>query len=323
MEESNSLRIVFAGTPVFAAEHLRALIDSQHSVVGVYTQPDRPTGRGKVLAPSPVKILAFEHKIPVFQPESLKSLDEQQRLRLLNADVMVVVAYGLMLPAFILDTPAFGCLNVHASLLPRWRGAAPIQRAIEAGDKETGITIMQMDEGLDTGNMLLKASCPINDDDTAGTLHNRLLEIGPPALLKVLDLLAQGKEIAEAQDDSQSNYAKKLVKQEANLDWSSDAESLARKIRAFNPVPVCYTQLQGERFRIYSAIPIHMNCSHNKPGEVIKVSQDGILVACKKGALNILALQLPGKKLMSVKQFLNGNANLVHVGSVFISNKEH
>lgn len=318
MEDTPGLKLVFAGTPVFAAEHLKALVDSKHSVVGVYTQPDRRAGRGKILTPSPVKQLAAEHQLPIYQPENLKSQDERQKLQALNPDVLVVVAYGLILPLHILETPIFGGLNVHASLLPRWRGAAPIERAIEAGDKESGITIMQMDEGLDTGEMLLKVKCEIKEDDTGGSLHNRLAVLGPPALLKVLNQLAEGREVRESQDDSQSSYAKKLSKQDSIIDWQEDALALNQKIRAFNPVPVCSTKLDdNNRLKIYSANVLELDCSQYSAGEVLNVSADGLIVACGKNALNITTLQLPGKKLMSIKQFCNGYINLIKIGMRF------
>jgi len=332
MEASSGLRLVFAGTPPFAAEHLKALISSHHSIVGVYTQPDRPAGRGKELMASAVKQLAVEHNLPVYQPQTLKSLDEQQTLASLNADVMIVVAYGLLLPPHILQTPPLGCLNVHASLLPRWRGAAPIQRAIEAGDPRSGVTIMQMDEGLDTGDMLLTASCPIHACDTAGDLHDRLLELGPPTLLTVLDQLQSGTEMRTAQDHKQSTYAKKLSKQEASINWNEDAQIICQKIRAFNPVPVCFAILgrKGQRekeikeeereeirVRIFQAEALSEETKTNIPGEILSVSTEGIRVACGKGVLNILSLQLPGKKLMSIKQFINGHGKLVEPGMQF------
>lgn len=323
MQTSRGLRLVFAGTPVFAAAHLQALISSAHSVVGVYTQPDRPSGRGKVLTASPVKQLALEHNIPVFQPISLKPREEQQALQALNADVLVVVAYGLLLPAPILDTPAMGCLNVHASLLPRWRGAAPIQRAIEAGDTQTGITIMQMDVGLDTGDMLHKVSCDIRADDTAGSLHDRLAELGPPALLHVLEQLANGKVNREVQDDTLSTYAKKINKQDAVIDWAQDAETICLKIRAFNPVPVCTTHLDNTQLRLFFAEVVgtdelaKLAATNAAPGKVLAISGEGLVVACGKGVLKILSLQLPGKKLMSIKQFCNGYINLIPIGTRF------
>lgn len=337
MDASSGLRLVFAGTPAFAAEHLKALINSHHSVVGVYTQPDRPAGRGKALMASAVKQLAVEHNLPVYQPQNLKSPEEQQTLKSLNADAMIVVAYGLLLPPHILQTPPLGCLNVHASLLPRWRGAAPIQRAIEAGDPRSGITIMQMDEGLDTGDMLLTASCPIHDCDTAGDLHDRLLELGPPTLLTVLDQLQSGTEMRVVQDHTQSTYAKKLSREEAAINWSEDAHIICQKIRAFNPVPVCFTVLKKKddkqnpsgkpgskeapsedlRLRIFQAEPQISDTTNKMPGEILGVSTEGIQVACGKGVLNILSLQLPGKKLISIKQFINGHAKLLAPGMQF------
>ncbi len=309
-----TLRVIFAGTPEFAAAHLQALIASEHQVVAVYTQPDRPSGRGKTLSPSPVKVLAEQHALPVFQPTSLKNPEEQQQLAALNADVMVVVAYGLLLPLAILQAPRFGCLNVHASLLPRWRGAAPIQRAIEAGDTESGVTIMQMDEGLDTGAMLYKSRCPISGDDTAGDLHDRLLTLGPPALLKVLTQLCEGSIQAEEQDETQTCYARKFSKQDAKIDWQQSAQQIQQKIRAFNPVPVCFTEIADKRLRIYKA-EVLPKCE-SVPGEVVAVSYQGIDVACgENSAIRIQNVQLPGKKLMDIKEFLNGYAKLIEAGT--------
>ena len=325
MEDQQSLRLVFAGTPEFAAEHLRELLKSTHTVIGVYTQPDRPAGRGKKLSPSPVKQVALEAGIQVFQPASLKSADEQNTLNQLEADVMIVVAYGLLLPSAILSTPKYGCLNVHASLLPRWRGAAPIQRAIEAGDTESGVTIMQMDEGLDTGDMLCKVTCPVKDDDTASSLHDRLATLGPPALLSVLDQLSKGATQAETQNNAESNYAKKLQKSEALITWQDDAQSICRKIRAFNPAPGCYSYAGDKRFRILFAIPltndenIVLQAQHKQPGEVLAISAKGLLVACGNGVINILELQSPGKKSMTISQFYNGHAQLIKTGDVFAS----
>ena len=235
-----SLNIIFAGTPDFAAQHLQAILNSQHNVIAVYTQPDKPAGRGKKLQASPVKQLAEQNNIPVYQPKSLRKEEAQFELKVLNADVMVVVAYGLILPKAVLDAPRLGCLNVHGSILPRWRGAAPIQRSIWAGDAQTGVTIMQMDEGLDTGDMLHKVYCDILPTETSTSLYNKLAELAPSALIDVLDNLENGKFIAEKQDDSQSNYAEKLSKEEAQLDWSLSAMQLERNIRAFNPWPIAY-----------------------------------------------------------------------------------
>lgn len=253
---TKGLRLIFAGTPDFAAHHLQTLIDSPHQVIACYTQPDRPAGRGKKLQASPVKQLAVTHKIPMHQPKSLKNTDEHALLASHNADLMVVVAYGLILPPEVLSAPRLGCINVHASLLPRWRGAAPIQRAIEAGDAVTGITIMQMDEGLDTGDMLLTSECPILPTDTGGSLHDRLLMLGGPALIDVLTQLHNGTVFPQKQDNAASNYATKMTKTEAALDWQQSAEVLERKIRAFNPFPVTFTTRKDApdaRIRIWQA----------------------------------------------------------------------
>ncbi|WP_125783206.1 methionyl-tRNA formyltransferase [Pseudoalteromonas rubra] len=309
---SKSLRIVFAGTPDFAAKHLAALIASHHDVVAVYSQPDRPAGRGKKLKASEVKTLALEHNLPVYQPQSLKSDDAQADLAALEADVMVVVAYGLLLPKAILDAPRLGCLNVHGSILPRWRGAAPIQRAIWAGDKETGVTIMQMDEGLDTGDMLHIATCPIDQDETSASLYNKLAELGPDALVETLDKLAEDKLSAEPQDDAQANYAKKLSKEEANIDWTMDAAQIERNIRAFNPWPVCYTQMQGQTVKVWQASVV---AQQGTPGQVLSADKAGITIACGEQALTITQLQPQGKKPMSAQDFLNGRSDWVTPGS--------
>nr|WP_290444437.1 methionyl-tRNA formyltransferase [Pseudoalteromonas sp. XMcav2-N] len=306
------MRIVFAGTPDFAAKHLAALIASHHDVVAVYSQPDRPAGRGKKLKASEVKTLALEHNLPVYQPQSLKSDDAQSELAALNADVMVVVAYGLLLPKAILDTPRLGCLNVHGSILPRWRGAAPIQRAIWAGDKETGVTIMQMDEGLDTGDMLHIATCPIDANETSASLYHKLAELGPDALVETLNKLAEDKLSAEPQDDAQANYAKKLSKEEANIDWAMDAVQIERNIRAFNPWPVCYTQMQGQTVKVWQASVV---AQQGTPGQVLSADKTGITIACGEQALTITQLQPQGKKPMSAQDFLNGRSDWVTPGS--------
>jgi len=243
---SQALRIVFAGTPEFAAEHLKALLDSPHEIVAVYTQPDRPAGRGQKLMPSPVKQLAAQHGLPVLQPPTLRAPEAQAELAALQPDLMVVVAYGLILPQAVLDIPRLGCINSHASLLPRWRGAAPIQRAVQAGDAESGVTVMQMEAGLDTGPMLLKVSTPISAEDTGGSLHDRLARLGPPAVVEAIAGLAAGTLKGEVQNDALATYAHKLSKDEAKLDWSRPAVELERAVRAFDPWPVCHTTLNGE-----------------------------------------------------------------------------
>lgn len=314
---SQGLRIIFAGTPEFAAEHLKALLGSRHQVIAAYSQPDRPAGRGKKLTASPVKEVALAHKIPVYQPLNFKSPEAVAELASLNADLMVVVAYGLILPKVLLDTPRLGCINVHASILPRWRGAAPIQRAIEAGDKETGVTIMQMDVGLDTGDMLLKAYCPILPEDTGGSLHDKLISVGTPALLDALEQIATGTVNPQKQDDTQSNYAPKLSKEEAALDWQLAAEKLALKVRAFNPFPIAHTKIAGasddQRIRVWAAKAIDKQ-TNSIPGSIAHIDADGLWIACKNGQLVLELLQLPGKKAMQVSEILRGHPDLFKVG---------
>lgn len=311
------MRVIFAGTPEFAAVHLEALLNAPTiDLVAVYTQPDRPAGRGKKLTASPVKRLAEQHQLPIEQPQSLKNSDAQAQLASYQADIMVVVAYGLILPAEVLTAPALGCINVHASLLPRWRGAAPIQRAIEAGDKESGVTIMQMDAGLDTGDMLLKAHCPIDLKDTAATLHDKLARLGPPALLRCLEQLSAGTAVAEKQDDSLSNYAPKITKEEALLDWSHSAAELDRKIRALNPFPVCYTSLAGERIKIWCATPETDSATTETVGTICHTDREGIKVKTGDGQLCITQLQLPGKKPLHVADILNAHADMFAPGTV-------
>ena len=313
------LNIIFAGTPDFAAQHLQALIDSPHNVIAVYTQPDKPAGRGKKLQASPVKQLAEQYQIPVYQPKSLRKPETQAELTALQADVMVVVAYGLILPQAVLDAPTYGCLNVHGSLLPRWRGAAPIQRAIWAGDKQTGVTIMQMDAGLDTGDMLHKVFCDIDLQDTSADLYHKLAEIAPNALIEVLNHLTDGTFIAEPQDDTQSNYAEKLSKEEAKLDWQLSAGQLERNIRAFNPWPMAYLQLTDEQgnpqtLKVYQATVLPS--VSQTPGTIISADKNGIQIATADGVLNLLQLQPAGKKPMSAQDLLNGRADWFAVGKV-------
>lgn len=310
----DALKVAFAGTPEFAARHLDALIDSQHQLVAVYTQPDRPAGRGKKLTASPVKQLAEKAQLPVYQPASLKGAEAQAELRALTPDIMVVVAYGLLLPQAVLDIPRLGCINVHASLLPRWRGAAPIQRAIEAGDATTGVTIMQMAAGLDTGDMLHKVSCAIEADDTAASLHDRLAEIGPPALLHTLNRIAVGDITAEVQDDTLSNYARKIDKSEAEINWQLDANTLNRQVHAFNPFPTAYTLVNNERLRVHFAQPAQKTSARAEPGTVLSVSPAGIEVQCGDGVLQITRLQMPGKRAMSAAEFINGFAGYLQPG---------
>lgn len=309
-----ALKIVFAGTPDFAAQHLAALLDSHHQVVAVYTQPDRPAGRGKKLTASPVKQLALEHGLPVYQPQSLRKEEAQQVLAAIDFDLMVVVAYGLILPKAVLDMPRLGCINVHGSLLPRWRGAAPIQRAIWAGDRETGVTIMQMDEGLDTGAMLHKASLPIEDSDTSATLYTKLATLGPQALLDALTPIAEGTAVAEVQDDALANYAEKLSKEEAAVDWNKSALALWRECRAFNPWPVSHFQVAEQTIKLWACEPLSQ--PHDAaPGTILAADKNGIQIATGEGVLNLTSLQLPGKKAMAVADILNARKEWFEVGT--------
>jgi len=298
------MRIVFAGTPDFAVPSLRAVLD-RGEVVAVYTQPDRPAGRGRGLQASPVKIEALARGIQVLQPETLRTRVSREALRALKPDLMVVVAYGLLLPPKILEIPVHGCWNVHASLLPRWRGAAPIQRAIEAGDRETGVCLMQMEQGLDTGPVLLHLKTPIGEDETGGQLHDRLSRLGAQVLSDGLGLLRAGiKPLSIPQSNDGVTYAHKLEKHEAKLDWSQPAEVLARKVRAFNPWPMAEATLEGERVRIHAASAIAL--AHKaKPGTVLLAGKDGIDVACGEGALRIRMLQRDGGRAITAGDWAN------------------
>ena len=304
------LRVIYSGTPDFAVPALQALIKSEHEVVAVYTQPDRPAGRGRKLQFGPVKQVAVDAGIPVEQPLSLKDIEAQGILPAYNADVMVVAAYGLILPQLVLDIPKFGCLNIHGSLLPRWRGAAPIHRAIQAGDKETGVTIMQMAAGLDTGDMLLKVTCPITIEDTGQTIHDRLANDGAEALLKVLEQVSEDKLMPEVQDESLTSYAHKLEKAEAEIDWSQSAQQIDQTIRAFNPWPVAFTQFNGKPLRLFMSKVVVDKSSAEPVGTVIHESPEGIEVVTGDGVLSFSRLQLPGKKAMDVRDFLNGRSLL-------------
>ncbi|KUM52246.1 methionyl-tRNA formyltransferase [Rheinheimera sp. EpRS3] len=309
------LRIIFAGTPDFAARHLQALLDAGHQVIAVYTQPDRPAGRGQQLQPSAVKQLALQHNLAVYQPKSLKKAPAQQELAALDADLMIVVAYGLILPQAVLDTPRLGCINVHGSLLPRWRGAAPIQRAIWAGDTQTGVTIMQMDAGLDTGAMLSTVSCDIDDTDTSASLYDKLAILGPKALLAALADLTALQQQAQTQDDSKANYADKLHKDEAQLDFNKSASALQREIRAFNPWPVSYITLAQGSIKVWQA-KAEDGSSDKAVGTVLSADKHGIRIACANGTLLVTQLQPPGKKAMAAADFLNGRADWLSPGTI-------
>jgi len=303
------LRIIYAGTPEFAVPSLAARIAAGHRVAAVYTQPDRPAGRGRKLTASPVKALALAHGIPVYQPVNFRSEEALAELEAIGCDLMIVAAYGLILPRRVLAAPRIGCINVHASLLPRWRGAAPIQRALMAGDAETGITIMGMEAGLDTGPMFLKRATSIAPDDTGGTLHDRLATLGAEALMAALPGIAEGSLQPEPQDAALANYAAKLAKEEAAIDWTRPAVELDRQIRAFNPWPVAQTALQGETLRLWhSCIAMDTPAGEAPPGRVIAAGKAGIDVATGAGVLRLLQLQLPGKKPQTAREFLNAHS---------------
>ncbi|WP_343291070.1 methionyl-tRNA formyltransferase [Vibrio harveyi] len=314
---SQSLRIVFAGTPDFAARHLAALLSSEHEVIAVYTQPDRPAGRGKKLTASPVKTIALEHNIPVYQPENFKSDEAKQELADLNADIMVVVAYGLLLPQVVLDTPKLGCINVHGSILPRWRGAAPIQRSIWAGDAETGVTIMQMDIGLDTGDMLKIATLPIEASDTSASMYEKLAGLGPDALIDCLADIATGKAEPVKQDDELANYAKKLSKEEARIDWNDDAAHIERCVRAFNPWPMSHFEAAENSIKVWES-RVADQTSDKPAGTILQADKTGIYIATGNGVLVLEQLQVPGKKAMSVQDILNSRASWFEVGTQLV-----
>lgn len=311
-----ALNIVFAGTPPFAARHLASLLETRHRVVGVYTQPDRASGRGKQLQPSAVKTLALAHDLPVFQPPSLKGADEQQQLAQLQPDVMVVVAYGLLLPQAVLDIPRYGCINVHGSLLPRWRGAAPIERSLLAGDPQTGITIMQMDKGLDTGAMLHTVTLPIGSQDDRQQLEDRLAEIGSEALVYALEHLETLRACAQAQDDTLSTYARKLDKSEALIDWEQSAELVNRQIRVGIGRTPAYSFLGDERVRLLRAVP-EAGGGGAAPGTILEADREGLRIACLDSTLRVTELQMPGKNPLPVADVLNSRRSLFAPGQTF------
>jgi methionyl-tRNA formyltransferase len=309
------MKIIYAGTPEFALPALQALIDSAHEIVAVYTQPDRPAGRGRKLQMSPVKARALEHGLTVCQPVNFKDDVDVQAMRKLGADLMVVAAYGLLLPPAVLNAPRLGCVNIHASLLPRWRGAAPIQRAILAGDLETGITLMQMDEGLDTGNMLAKSRIPIEQDMTAQQLHDRLMVMGGDLLMQNLAGIEAAQVSAEVQDAGLATYAAKLNRDEARIDWTKSAERLLREIRAYNPWPVSHTTVHGQNLKIWAAGASSESAS-GEPGRVLAHDRQGVRVACGNGTLNVTHLQLAGRKRQAASDLLNSiNLNAERLGA--------
>ncbi len=303
------LNLSFAGTPDIAADILGALLESpNHEIKYVYTQPDRPAGRGRKSRESPVRQLARQNTIPVKQPSTPAELARDTDLA--GVDALIVVAYGLILPAPVLSRPRYGCINVHGSLLPRWRGAAPIQRAIQAGDRETGISIMLMDDRVDTGKILLQKSCVISDADTSASLSARLAPLGSECLLEVLAEMATGSVVPMRQDETRATYASKITKQEAEIDWNTEAEQIARNVRAFNPAPVAFTSLNNVKIRVWSARTLNIGTANSRPGEIISYTPEGLDVTTKNQAIRILTLQREGKKKQSIREFYNGYPDL-------------
>lgn len=299
------MKIIFAGTPDFACPSLQTLIKSPHEIVAVYTQPDRPKGRGQQIIASPIKLLAQQHDLPVFQPLNLKTEN------LPAADLMIVAAYGLILPKRILDMPRYGCINVHASLLPRWRGASPIQQAILAGDQESGVTIMQMDVGLDNGDMLLQKKCAIESDDTAQSLHDKIAELGASGLMETLELIEKNQLKPIKQDEALVTHAPKIQKSDAKIDWRESAAKIERKIRGFNPWPIAFCEFQQKPVRIWQAMALNEK-AHKTPGTVEKYSKDALIVATGDGLLAIKKLQCAGGKPISAADFINAHKEINH-----------
>jgi methionyl-tRNA formyltransferase len=301
------MKIVFAGTPDFSVPALQSLLDSTYDTIAVFTRPDRPAGRGRKTTASPVKQLAIQHNVPVYQPDTLKSDIAQQALAALQPDLMVVIAYGLILPPAVLAIPRLGCINVHASLLPRWRGAAPIQRAILAGDSETGVCLMQMDAGLDTGPVLACTVCPIEADDTGSRLHDKLARLGAELLSDNLAALDRSELVPRRQDEAGASYADKLKKSEARIDWNTPAVEISRRIRAFNAWPVAETRFADRQLRIWDALVVPGEADA-LPGTVLSADKTGIEVACGAGRLRLLELQLPGARAVTAGEFINAHA---------------
>ncbi len=312
------LQIIFAGTPEFAATTLSALLAAQQTIIAVYTQPDRPAGRGLALSESPVKKIAQENQLPLFQPQSLKDPLEQEQLVALKADLMIVVAYGLVLPTAVLQAPRLGCINIHASLLPRWRGASPIQQAILAGDPKTGISLMQMDAGLDTGPLLTTAECPIYADDTSESLHERLAQLGAQTLLATLPALAQGKLHPQPQNAREATNATKINKEAGRINWQASVAEIDRQVRAFYPWPIAFSSYQGETLRIFAVQPRVAETPQASPGSIIAVSPQGLDIAAKDGLVRLLRIQAPGGRVLAIADFLNARQGKFVVGERFI-----
>jgi methionyl-tRNA formyltransferase len=310
------MKIIFTGTPLFAAHALEALLAAQASggfeIIGAYTQPDRPAHRGNKLTPSAVKTLALTHNIPVFQPQTLRNADAQDELAALKPDLLIVAAYGLILPQAVLDIPRLGCLNIHGSILPRWRGAAPIHRAIEAGDSETGVGIMRMEAGLDTGAVLYELRTPIVDADTTGSLHDRLAQLGAQAIVHVVRGLARGETFIETPQPIEGiTYAHKIKTEEAKIDWAQPAAQIVRKIRAFNPNPGCAGEIAGEMVKIWEARVVEANASSGAAGAILRADKSGLVIACGEGALEMVTLQKPGKNRVAGAVYAAGRGGLV------------
>lgn len=310
------MKIIFAGTHEIALPPLKALINSPYEIVAVYTQPDRPVGRGQKIMVGDVKQLAQQHHLPVFQPVSLRNKEEQEKLQSLHADLMIVIGYGLLLPVEILQAPRFGCWNAHISLLPRWRGAAPVQRAILAGDQETGVTIMQMNEGLDTGDILKQKTCPINPNDTSAILHQRLANLSAELLLEILPDLLHNKLNPVPQDNAKATYAAKINKAEAKVNWQNSALVIDRQVRAFNPWPIAFTEYQGQNIRLWQT-HAEPYAHQQAPGAILQIEKSGLLVATRDGALRILELQLPGGKRLLFSEFLNSKRDFFKENDLF------
>lgn len=311
----SSLNIVFAGTPEFGLPCLEALSQSPHQLSAIYTQPDRPAGRGRKLQASAVKEWATAHNIAVYQPLNFKDPNTVAELAALKPDLMIVIAYGLLLPPAVLALPRLGCINVHASLLPRWRGASPIQQAVLHGDSHSGVTIMQMDAGMDTGVMLAKVECPITALDTASSLHDKLSRLSAAPLLTTVDSLAQGQVHAEVQDNTLATYARKINKEDARIDWNKEAAVIDRQIRAFNPWPIAYTQLGTEPLKVHQASVVALK-TQALPGTIIQLDKQGLLVATGEDAVLIKQIQFPNAKAVSVMDWLNSGKTQLHKGLV-------